>query len=549
MPASFDSFGLDPRLLEAVAALGFDTPTAVQAKAIPVLLEGKDVIGGARTGSGKTAAFGLPLLERVKDGDSMGLVLTPTRELALQVTDALRSYAKRIKGLRIVTIYGGAPYPPQLKALKAGPAVVVGTPGRVIDHLDRGSLDLSNVGYFVLDEADEMLRMGFIDEVEKVLAATPPERQVALFSATMPDPIRRVAHTHLNDAVELEVEEQALTVEHIRQRWIRVPQRFKLDTLVRVLRAVAHDTTLVFARTRAGCAAVADALVKRGIAAEALHGDLNQGARERVVLGLRSNRLRVVIATDVAARGIDVEHIAHVINLDLPTDVETYVHRIGRTARAGRKGTAISFVTPRNVGRLERMRRALKVPIEPMDVPSDADIARVERDRLKAELHHVAERGELEGAKTLLEELVGESPFDLQHVAASALQLLADRDRVSLKMPVEDDTTTQLFFPLGYSRGVRPADLVGLLANEADVDPDAIGRITIHAHKSFVGVTEDVAQHVLKALPKVKLRGVIVRINRAKIREEREREAPKLRKKPKGKKPPRPKPSRRRKKR
>ena len=520
-------------------ALGFDEPTDVQVQAIPPLLDGQNVIGRARTGSGKTAAFGLPLLERVKDGGAArALVLCPTRELALQVGTALRSFAKHMEGVRIVTIYGGAPYPPQLKALKSGASVVVGTPGRVIDHLDRGTLDLSKLQFFVLDEADEMLRMGFIDDVEKLLSATPDARQVALFSATMPKEIQLVARRHLASPVELQVETRALTVEHIEQHWIRVPERFKLDALIRVLRGVAHGTTLVFARTRAGCADISDALGRRGVAVEALHGDLSQAARERVVQGLRSRRLSVVIATDVAARGIDVDHITHVINLDLPPDAESYVHRIGRTARAGRHGNAISFVTPRAIGRLERLKRALKVPIDEMEVPSDADIARTERARLKQLLKDTVHADSLEDASTFIAEVLDERPIELLQLAAAATVLLAERERVSLRHVESDaapswarlpkrqrgrdargaqdrDATneTQLFFPLGSARGVRPADLVGLLANEAEVPASSIGRVHILPHKSFVGVSKKVAEHVLRVLPKVKLRGVMVRIS------------------------------------
>ncbi|MBW2458486.1 MAG: DEAD/DEAH box helicase [Deltaproteobacteria bacterium] len=562
-PPGFEGFGIDPRLLEAVTALGFETPTAVQLQAIPPLLEGRDVIGRARTGSGKTAAFGLPLLERVKEGGAVrALVVAPTRELALQVGAALQSFAKRIRGLRLITVYGGAPYPPQLKALRAGASVVVGTPGRMIDLLDRGALDLSAVDFVVIDEADEMLRMGFIDDVEKLLQATPDSRQVALFSATMPDPIRKVARKHLHMAFELKVESQALTVEHIEQHWIRVPESNKLDALIRVLRGVTHGTTLVFARTRVDCAEVADSLAKRGVTVEALHGDMSQPARERVVHALRASRIEVVIATDVAARGIDVQHITHVINFDFPPDAESYVHRIGRTARAGRQGTAISFVTPRAVGRLDRLRRILKVPIDVMAVPSDADIARLERGRIKTSMHQVAEGALLDGANALLAEAVEEGSFGLEEIAAAAVHLLAQKEHVSLRdMPPEglpawaverptrkrekrargaeddrprgerpraerparpdgpDETReTQLFFPLGYSRGVRPGDIVGLLANAAQVPASSIGRITILPHESFVGVSEKVAAEVLKILPEVQLRGVVVPISIARPR-------------------------------
>ena len=540
----FGGFRLDVRFLEAVAALGFDTPSAVQRRAIPPLLDGRDVIGRARTGSGKTAAFGLPLLERVKEGGAArALVLAPTRELALQVGDALRSFAKRVEGLRVVTVYGGAPYPPQLKALRSGATVVVGTPGRTLDLFRRGSLDLSTVECVVLDEADEMLRMGFIDDVETLLAATPEERQVALFSATMPAAIQRVARKHLRDPIELQVEARAMTVEHIQQYAIVVPERHKVDALLRVLRGIALGTTLVFARTRARCAEVAEVLAKHRVAAEPLHGDLSQVARERVVRALRASRVRVVVATDVAARGIDVDHIGHVINLDLPPDPESYVHRIGRTARAGRAGTAVSLVTPRGMRLVERFRKALGVPIETISVPTDADLARGERGRLKTSLHEVADEVPLDTATELLQEAAGEGAHDVAQLAAAALYLLA-RERSVHLTPIADEEPPAwakpppprkprqrrhdgdrrvdeafLYIPLGFIRGVRPGDIVGMLANEGQVSSADIGRITVLAHKSFVGLPRAVAERVLKAMPQTTLRGVVVKLAWARDRE------------------------------
>ncbi|MDH5491903.1 MAG: DEAD/DEAH box helicase, partial [Myxococcales bacterium] len=428
----FESFALDPRILEAVRDLGFTEPTPIQVEAMPPLLRGQDVIGGARTGSGKTAAFGLPLLEKVKEGGSAvrALVLAPTRELALQVTDAIRSYAKHLP-IRLVTIYGGASYRPQLDALRRGVTVVVGTPGRVLDHVDRGTLDLSSLELLVLDEADEMLRMGFIEDVERVLEASPKGRQIALFSATMPPPIRRVAASHLRDPLAIQVEQSALTVEHIAQRWLLVPQLHKFEALQRVLAGEERGTTLIFARTRAGCAEIADKLAADGISVDALHGDLNQAARERVLLRLRNRRLDVVVATDVAARGIDVDHITHVLNLDLPIDPEIYVHRIGRTGRAGRAGSAISFITPGEMRRLRILERAVKMRIEPMPVPTDADIAlrKVARLREKIIARGAEEPSEraLELARSLIED--GDSA---EQVLADALRVLADAEGMNL---------------------------------------------------------------------------------------------------------------------
>lgn len=533
---AFDVFGLDPRIVQAITGLGFETPTPIQVAAMPPLLEGKDMIGRARTGSGKTAAFGLPLLERVKDGGKTvrALVLAPTRELAIQVTDALRDFAKALP-VRVVTIYGGAPYGPQLGALRSGVSIVVGTPGRVIDHLERGSLDLSSLEVLVLDEADEMLRMGFLEDVQKVFDAAPPTRQVALFSATMPDAIRVVAEERLRDPVVVQVERSALTVDHIEHRALLVPERFKLDALTRLLAAEPIVAALVFVRTRAGCAAAADELARRGLSVDALHGDLNQAARERVLTRFRAKRLKVVIATDVAARGIDVLHISHVINFDLPTDAEGYTHRVGRTGRAGRKGLAISLVTPREVPRLRFFQRALAVRIQRVEVPSDAEIASAERERLLAELRDEKERNTSSGLDAMLDQLIGDG--DARGVAAAALRLLASQR--GLTLDVEPDSSPpswarrapvasranepsgdeiELFLPVGSKRGVRPADLVGALANDAGIPGASIGRVTILDHKSFVRISREAAEEVLANHHQLELRGRMVPIARARPR-------------------------------
>lgn len=533
-PTDFTGFGLDDRLVEAVAKLGFDTPTPIQNAAMPPMMEGRDMIGRARTGSGKTAAFGLPLLHRVKDGGKhvRALVLTPTRELALQVTDALRSYATNLP-VRLVTVYGGSAYGPQLKALSRGVPIVVGTPGRVLDHLDRGTLDLSKLELLVLDEADEMLRMGFIEDVERVLAASPDERQVALFSASMPEPIRRVASTHLTDPLEVQVESRALTVDHIEQRWVRVPDAYKLEALVRILRVEPPGASLVFARTRAGCAEIADALAQRGLSVDALHGDLNQAARERVLRRLRSKRLDLVIATDVAARGIDVEHLARVINFDFPNDAETYVHRIGRTGRAGRKGVAISFITPKGQRALNWLEKRLKVKLAPMPVPSDADIQAAQLRWLD---QTVRDGVATPATESLVDALVanGTDPKELAHKAISLLasahhlRLTEEPDteppawsRPPKKRPRQVGTSgdqVELFFPVGKRRGVRPADLVGALANEAGVPGDVIGRITVVPFKSFVALPREIAEHVLEGFDALTIRGQPVRVSMARPR-------------------------------
>ena len=550
--ASFRDFDLDPILLSGIAELGFESPTPIQTEAMPPLLKGRDVIGRARTGSGKTAAFGLPLLQRLKGAGKgvRALVLTPTRELALQVTGALRSYAKGT-GVRMVTVYGGSPYYPQVKALRGGVPVVVGTPGRLIDLLDRGDLDLSGVDYVVLDEADEMLRMGFIEDVEKLLGATGRPRQVALFSATMPPAIRRVAQVHLTDPLDVQVESRSLTVEHIEQRWMRVPGRHKLEALGRVLRGTVDGTALVFARTRAGCGEVAEALISRGISADALHGDMSQPARERVLGRMRAKHLDVVVATDVAARGIDVAHITHVINLDLPTDTETYVHRVGRTGRAGRKGVAISFVTPEEVRRIYGMQKRLAVPIEQVQVPSDGAIARRQRAELQEELFEAmgTEPEEGDPATQLLEQLREATGWSAGAVAAAALRVLSQERGVWLDAEPNEEppawcrppapsrkqgaprgngksgpkgkTTTELFLPIGRNRGVRPADIVGALTRAAGVPGSEVGRVTIAERKTFVGVSESAAKRILKETPTLSIRGNDVQVRRAHKRTER----------------------------
>ena len=549
----FGSFELDPRIVSAVEALGFEEPTPIQTEAIPVLLSGRDVIGGARTGSGKTAAFGLPLLEKVKDGGPVrGLVLCPTRELALQVTEAIRDLAKQLP-VKFVTVYGGASYQPQLRALHRGATVVVATPGRLMDLLDRQAMTLDNVEMLVLDEADEMLRMGFIDDVERVMAEVPDSCQVALFSATMPPDMQRVAKAHLDNPVDVRVEGRGPMVGHIEQFGVKVSQRHKLDALIRVLMVRPPGATLVFARTRRGCGEVAVALCERGVAAEALHGDLNQAARERVVARLRAGSLSVVIATDVAARGIDVETLNCVINFDLPTDTEGYVHRIGRTGRAGRSGTAISFVTPAERRRVRFLERALNCIIEPMWVPDDAAIARAQQASLAARLDEIADDPDVADARAWIENLTAEGTRTADEVAAQVLTLLARQRGLSLRAAPperpryeqdvtreerpqydnrrpergppqrpdrrgshEDTNEVQLFVGTGTLWGARPGDIVGALANEAGVDGNRIGKIVLLERKTFVGLPKVEAERVLKEFPTLEIRGVNVKLSRSK---------------------------------
>ena len=371
-PLLFADLGLSAPVMAAVTAVGYESPSPIQAATIPAMLAGRDVLGTAQTGTGKTAAFALPVLSNIDLNAErpQALVLAPTRELAIQVAEAFQKYATKVPGFHVLPIYGGQSYYPQLQALKRGVHVVVGTPGRVIDHLERGSLDLSGLTTLVLDEADEMLRMGFIDDVETVLKKTPETRQVALFSATMPPAIRRIAQTYLKQPVEVTIAAKTTTSANIRQRYWWVSGMHKLDALTRILEVEPFDGMIVFARTKAATEELADKLQARGLAAAAINGDMQQAAREKTIQQLKDGKLDILVATDVAARGLDVERISHVLNYDIPYDTESYVHRIGRTGRAGRTGDAILFVTPREKGMLRAIERATRQPIEEMQLPS-----------------------------------------------------------------------------------------------------------------------------------------------------------------------------------
>ena len=490
------------------------------------------MVGGARTGSGKTAAFALPLLHRLIEGGGKvrALVLAPTRELALQVSEAMSTYARGTP-IRLLTIYGGTPYPPQLRALHRGVDVVVGTPGRVLDLAERGALDLSGIEVLVLDEADEMLHLGFIEDIERVLAMAPDERQVALFSATMPPPIRKVADAHLKNPVSVQVESRALSVDHVTQFYVRVPVRHKLDALQRLLDAEQCEAALVFARTKASCAQIADTLAQRGRSVDALHGDLSQAARERVLMRLRKKRLVVLVATDVAARGIDVNHISHVINYDLPHNAEAYLHRIGRTARAGRSGVAITLVPPKERRRMKFFENFLKTTIEELPVPTNADIARSQRKGLGRSLADVlGTDGVLDEERAWLKELAEENGLELEDVAAAAIRLLAaSRGGSMVSAEAEAPKWTEkkdfgalneveIFLPIGSRMGVLPGDLVAALARQANVDGQNFGKISIHERKSFVAMPAAVADRILEVVSEIEVRNQKVALSKARLR-------------------------------
>ncbi len=436
---SFADLGLPDTLLAALRAVGYESPSPIQASTIPPLLAGRDVVGQAQTGTGKTAAFALPILARIDPTQRLpqALVLAPTRELAIQVAEAFQRYAHGMRDFHVLPIYGGQGYGPQLSAHKRGVQVVVGTPGRIIDHLDRGSLDLSALRCLVLDEADEMLRMGFIDDVERIVQSTPPERQVALFSATMPTPIRRIAQRHLKDPVELSTMAKTTSTPNIRQRAWLVGGLQKLDALTRLLETESFDGMIVFTRTKISTEELAEKLTARGFAATALNGDIQQAQRERTVNRFKAGDLDILVATDVAARGLDVDRVSHVVNYDIPTDPESYVHRIGRTGRAGRSGEAILFVTARERHLLRAIERATRKPIEPMNPPSATAVNDQRIARFYTQIGETIENGELEPFQSLLARYVHDNEVSALDVAA-ALAKMGQGDR-PLLLPADPE--------------------------------------------------------------------------------------------------------------
>ncbi len=532
----FAALGLAPELLRALETLGYEQPSPIQAECIPALLEGRNLLGTAQTGTGKTAAFALPLLQRLDPSrqSPQVLVLTPTRELAIQVAEAFRSYARFLPRFSILPIYGGQDMGTQLRALKRGVQVIVGTPGRVLDHLRRQSLDLSQLEALVLDEADEMLRMGFIDDVETVLASTPDTCTRALFSATMPPPIRKVAESYLSDAQQIRIAAKTTTVERIEQRYLTLRANQKLEALTRVLEVEPFDGMIIFVRTKSTTVELAEKLEARGYAAAALNGDLSQALRERTVERLKQGLTDIVVATDVAARGLDVDRITHVINYDIPYDTEAYVHRIGRTGRAGRSGKAILFITPREQRFLKSIERATRSTPEVMPLPSGADISAQRVRQFQEGIAEIMGTEDLEPFRQLLGDMVAAQGLDLLDVA-SALAWRAQRERPlfdrlphidtsakpvrdrSASEPRRDDrprpardkrerspdsdvALTTYRIDVGHNDDATPGDIVGAIANEAGLDSRYIGRIVIHDDYSTVDLPGDMPREVLTHL-------------------------------------------------
>src|SRR5512138_849489 len=422
MTTDFTSLDLCEEIMQAITELGYSTPTPIQAAMIPIMLTGADVIGQAQTGTGKTAAFALPILQNfTPQRHVQALILAPTRELALQVADSMTEYGKHLN-VRVLAVYGGQPYGPQISRLNRGVDVVVGTPGRLLDLIERNALNIKHVRTVVLDEADEMLNMGFIEDVEKILAETPEDRQTALFSATLPPRIRTLASRFMRDPQSVLIKRETLTLASTEQRYYLVHEADKTNALTRLFEVEPIKSALIFARTRAETATLANELVVRGIPAEAIHGDLDQNARERVLGRFRANQLKVLVATDVAARGLDIEDISHVFNYHLPDDAEVYVHRIGRTGRAGRTGVAITLISPREKRRLREVEALTKQPIQKMELPTASDIVKHRESQVVENLKIWLGRGRYKRELEMIEELVQQG-HDLMHIAAAAIKI------------------------------------------------------------------------------------------------------------------------------
>lgn len=550
---TFEDLGLSDEVLEAIKALNYETPSPIQAKAIPALLQGANLLGTAQTGTGKTAAFSLPLLSRLdfNGHETSMLVLTPTRELAIQVAEAIQQYAAKMPKVHVVPVYGGQDIAVQLRALKRQANIVVATPGRLIDHIKRGSIVLSGVKAIVLDEADEMLDMGFMEDVETILKEIPASAQRALFSATMPKEVKKIIEQHLGEYEEACIEGKTTTVENIRQRYLLVKNEHKIEALARVLEGEDFDGVLIFVRTKQNTTEVAEKLESRGFNVAPLNGDLAQSMRERTINRLKMGKLDIVVATDVAARGIDVDRITHVVNYDIPFDTESYVHRIGRTGRAGRSGNAILFITPREKKMLKIIEKATRQPIETMELPTAEIISAKRVAAFKDKIKSVITTGELDKFKELVESMVAESttegsePLTAADIAAAIIKIWQKkqplfpelkpldiprergerRDRSNDNFGLDREEKSRLrkernegangveegylryYLGVGRRDHVTPRDIVGAIAGEGNISSSNIGRIKLFDKFSTVELPETMPQEVLDILADMTIRG------------------------------------------
>lgn len=545
MTQTFEALGLQPGLLQALVKSGYTEPTPIQVQAIPLLLEGKDILGQAQTGTGKTAAFTLPLLQQIDTNrpEIQALVLTPTRELASQVANSVYKYGE-FSSARVVSIYGGVSYDRQLRRLEKGTHIVVGTPGRLLDLIKRRALDLSHVHYVVLDEADEMLKMGFIEDVQSILQEIPKEqRQTALFSATLADEVRMLAEQYMRDPVSIMIAREKLTVPLTEQRYYMVHKDSKLAALSRLLETEDIQSALVFSRTRSGSAELAEELLKRGYIADALHGELNQAARESVLRRFRSGQLPILVATDVVARGVDISGVSHVFNFDMPYDPEDYVHRIGRTGRAGRSGTALMLVTPQERRRIPGLEAYTGQRMIRTEFPSTEVVYEQRDHRFAAKLETILDAQDLENERAVVDSLI-EGGYDIREITAALIHLARGDERSrpveELKTVREERRTRQdgAFSGRGYARsggrsrgaemgmvrlvidqgknsGIRPGDIVGAVAAESGIPGKAIGAIDIQTDRTYFDVKASHVDQVLNSMRRWRVRGKQIKLMRA----------------------------------
>ena len=523
----FEEMGLSEEIQKAVRYMGFEEASPIQAKAIPAMISGIDLIGQAQTGTGKTAAFGIPILEKVdpKLKKLQAIVLCPTRELAIQVADEIRNLSRYMHGIKVLPIYGGQDIVKQIRSLKSGTQIVIGTPGRVMDHMRRETMKLDFVHTVVLDEADEMLNMGFREDIEFVLSGVPEERQTVLFSATMPKPIMEITKKFQNNAKVIKVTKKELTVPNIEQYYYDVKPKKKEEVLSRLLDIYSPRLSVVFCNTKKQVDLLVNALLGRGYFAAGLHGDMKQEQRDRVMQGFRTGKTEILVATDVAARGIDVDEVEAVFNYDLPQDDEYYVHRIGRTGRAGREGRAFSFVSGKEVYKLKEIQRYCKTKIYAQKVPSLNDVANTKMENILDDVERVIEQEDLDMMINAIEERVNNSEFTAMDMAAAFLKICCGMTEDNKNTEENDwefgdtgageDGMVRLFINIGKKQRVRPGDILGAIAGESGMDGKLIGTIDMYDKYTFVEVPREYAREVLNAMKNVKIKGKTVAVEPA----------------------------------
>ncbi|KQR98929.1 cold-shock protein [Williamsia sp. Leaf354] len=530
---TFADLDIEPRVLQALNDVGYESPSPIQAETIPPLMAGRDVVGLAQTGTGKTAAFAIPVLSKISGGGRKprALVLAPTRELALQVAEAFGKYAAHLPDIKVLPIYGGQSYGVQLSGLRRGAQIVVGTPGRVIDHLDKGTLDISELDFLVLDEADEMLTMGFAEDVERILRDTPDSKQVALFSATMPKAIGRLAQKYLKSPVEITVKAKTQTAQNTTQRYLQVSHQRKLDALTRVLEVETFDAMIIFVRTKSATEELAEKLRSRGFSAAAINGDIVQAQRERTIASLKAGSLDILVATDVAARGLDVDRISHVVNYDIPHDTESYVHRIGRTGRAGRSGDALLFITPRERHLLRSIEKATRQPITEIGLPSVDDVNAQRVAKFGESITENLGSENIAMFRRLIENYAQENDVAMADIAAAlaletrdggfllspdppASERKAGAER-SERRPREGGTNFATYrIAVGKKNNVTPGAIVGAIANEGGLSRGDFGHISIRADYSLVELPEDLGRETLTALRSTRIMNVPINLSK-----------------------------------